>query len=415
MVSLSGWLYPFSLAQSTDRFQPMKPLSHVSALLILLFSIGVRSGDMPTPDDPTPVRTPDEIPIPDPPQLAAKGYLLVDHDSGRVLAESNADERLEPASLTKIMTAYVVFRELAGGSLSLRDRALISERAWRTGGSKMFVEIGKQVSVEDLLKGTIIQSGNDASVALAEHIAGTEETFADLMNTHAGRVGMKNSNFTNATGLPHKDHYTTARDIALVTAASIREFPKYYAWYAVKEFTHNRIRQRNRNRLLWRDESVDGVKTGHTKSAGYCLVASAKRGNMRLTSVVMGTKGEEARAQASLALLNYGFRFYETHKLYAGGQRIETLRIWMGEVEDLPVGPAEDVSVTIPRRTYDKLSAKLVKDPDISAPIVKGAVVGHISIALEDKEVRRVPLVALRDMAEGSLLQKSKDAVLKWF
>jgi len=393
----------------------MKPLFHVSALLILFFSAAIRAGDMPTPDDPTPVRAPDAIPIPDPPQLAAKGYLLVDHNSGRVLAEANADERLEPASLTKIMTAYVVFRELAGGNLSLGDQVLISERAWRTGGSKMFVEIGKQVSVEDLLKGTIIQSGNDASVALAEHIAGTKETFSDLMNTHARRLGMKNSNFTNATGLPHEDHYITARDIALVTAASIREFPEYYAWYAVKEFTYNRIKQRNRNRLLWRDESVDGVKTGHTKTAGYCLVASAARGNMRLTSVVMGTKGEEARAQASLALLNYGFRFYETHKLYAGGQRIETLRIWMGEVENLPVGPAADVAVTIPRRTYDKLSAKLIKAPDISAPIVKGAVVGHISIALEGKEMRRVPLVALRDVAEGGILQKGKDAVLRWF
>jgi len=394
----------------------MKPLFHVSALLILLFSIGVRSGDIPTPDSPTSVRELDDILIPDPPQLAAKGYLLVDHNSGRVLAESNADERLEPASLTKIMTAYVVFHELAGGNLSLRDQVLISERAWRTGGSKMFVEIGKQVSVEDLLKGTIIQSGNDASVALAEHIAGTEETFADLMNTHTRRIGMKNSNFTNATGLPHEDLYTTARDIALVTAASIREFPEYYAWYAVKEFTYNRIKQRNRNRLLWRDESVDGVKTGHTETAGYCLVVSAERSNMRLTSVVMGTEGEEARAQASLALLNYGFRFYETHKLYAKGQQIETLRIWMGEIEDLPVGPAEDVSVTIPRRTYDKLSAKLVKKaPDISAPIAKGAVVGHISIALAGKEVRRIPLVALRDVAEGGILQKGKDAVLKWF
>jgi len=393
----------------------MKPFFHVLVLLILFLSIGVRSGDMPTPSGSTLVQKPDEIPIPDPPQLAADGYLLVDHNSGRVLTESNADERLEPASLTKIMTAYVVFRELAGGNLTLRDQVPISERAWRTGGSKMFIEIGKQVPVEDLLKGMIIQSGNDASVALAEHIAGTEELFADLMNTHAKRLGMKNSNFVNATGLPHKEHYTTARDIALVTAASIHEFPEYYAWYAVEEFTYNRIKQRNRNRLLWRDDSVDGVKTGHTKTAGYCLVASAARGNMRLTSVVMGTKGEEARTQASLALLNYGFRFYETHKLYAEGQRIKTLRIWMGEIEDLPVGPAEDVAVTIPRHMYDKLSARLIKAPVISAPIAKDTVVGHISIALEGKEVRRVPLVALRGVAEGSILQKGKDTVLKWF
>ncbi len=393
----------------------MKPLFHVSVLLILFFSAGIQSVDMPTPDNPTPVRAADEIPIPDPPQLAARAYLLMDHNSGRVLAQSNADERLGPASLTKIMSAYVVFRELAGGNLSLRERASISEKAWRAGGSKMFIEIGKRVSVEDLLKGMIIQSGNDASVALAEHIAGSEETFADLMNTHAERMGMQGSNFTNATGLPQRDHYTTARDMALVTAATIREFPEYYAWYAVKEFRYNRIKQRNRNRLLWRDASVDGVKTGHTKAAGYCLVASAERGNMRLTSVVMGAKGEETRAQASLALLNYGFRFYETHQLYAEGQPVETLRIWRGEVEDLPVGPAEDVAVTIPRRTYDKLSAKLIKGPDIFAPVGKGTVVGHISIALEGEEVQRVPVVALRDVAEGGVLQKAKDTVLKWF
>lgn len=391
----------------------MKPLFYVSALLVL-FSAVIR-GDVSRMDEFTPIRAADEIPIPDPPRLAAKAYLLVDHHSGKVLAESNADERLGPASLTKIMTAYVVFRELAGGGLPLREQVLISEKAWRVGGSKMFVEIGKQVSVENLLKGMIIQSGNDASVALAEHIAGSEETFANLMNTHARKLGMKDSNFTNVTGLPQEDHYTTARDIVRVTAASIREFPEYYAWYAVKEFVYNRIKQRNRNRLLWWDKSVDGVKTGHTEAAGYCLVASAKRGAMRLTSVVMGTKGEEARAQASLALLNYGFRFYETHRLYTAGQQVETLRIWMGEIEDLPVGPTTDVAVTIPRRTYDKLSAKLVKGPNISAPVAKGDIMAHISIALEGKEIRRVPLVALQDVAEGGILRKGKDAVLRWF
>lgn len=393
----------------------MKPLFYASALVLFSFSTVIGAGDTPTPDSPTQVRAADEIPIPDPPRLDAKAYLLVDYNSGRVLAESKADERLEPASLTKILNAYVVFRELAGGNLSLRERVSVSEKAWRAGGSKMFVEIGRQVSVEDLLKGMIIQSGNDASVALAEHIAGSEETFADLMNTHAKRMGMQGSNFSNATGLPHRDHYTTARDMALVTAATIREFPEYYAWYAVKEFRYNGIKQRNRNRLLWRDTSVDGVKTGHTKAAGYCLVASAERGNMRLISVVMGAKGEEARAQASLALLNYGFRFYETYKLYTKGQQIETLRIWMGEIEDLPVGPAADVAVTIPRRTYNKLSAKLIKGPDISAPIVKGTVVGDISISLEGEGIQRVPVVALRDVVEGGMLRKTKDTLLKWF
>lgn len=394
---------------------PMKSLLRISALLFLFVGL-VRAGDdRPTMDSLAQVRAAVEIPTPDPPQVAAKGYLLVDHDSERILAEFNADERLEPASLTKIMTAYVVFNELAGGNLSLRDQVLISERAWRTGGSKMFVEVGKRVSVEDLLKGMIIQSGNDASVALAEHVGGSEETFAALMNTHAERLGMKDSHFTNATGLPHENHYTTARDIARVTAASIREFPEYYAWYAVKDFLYNRIKQSNRNRLLWKDDSVDGVKTGHTEAAGYCLAASAKRGDMRLTSVVMGAAGMRARSRASLALLNYGFRFYQTHQLYAAGQQIETLRVWMGEVSDLPVGPVRDVAVTIPRGKYEKLSAKLIKNPDISAPLAKGDVVGHISVELEGEEVRRVPLAALRDVAAGGILRKAVDTVLKWF
>ncbi len=390
----------------------MKSLPKLLALL-LLFALLPAAAQTPTLDVPAPAS--DVVPIPDPPQVAAKGYLLVAHDSGQLIAESNADERLEPASLTKIMTAYVVFRELAGGNLALDDQVLVSEKAWRTGGSKMFIEVGARVSVEDLLKGIIVQSGNDASVALAEHIAGSEETFAHLMNTHAERLGLVNSNFTNATGWPGENHYTTARDMAVVAAATIREFPKYYAWYAQKEFTYNGINQSNRNRLLWRDESVDGVKTGHTQAAGYCLVASAKRGQMRLTSVVMGTDGEEARAQASLALLNYGFRFFESHKLYAAGQQIESLRIWMGEIQDLPVGPAEDVYVTIPRRKYDRLSAHLIREPDISAPVAKGAKVGDISIRLEDAELLRVPLIALQDVAEGGFLRKVKDSVLKWF
>lgn len=407
---------PFSLAQSTDRSLPMKSRSH-ALLLLILSCAAVLATETPTMDIPTPTPAPvaQEIPIPDPPKLAVKSYLLVEPDSGSILAESNADERLEPASLTKIMTAYVVFRELSGGHVKLDDQALISEKAWRTGGSKMFIEVGDRVSVEDLLKGMIIQSGNDASVALAEHVAGSEATFAELMNTHARRLGMTNSHFMNPDGLPKPEHYSTARDLARVTAATIREFPEYYAWYSQKEFVYNGIKQGNRNMLLYQDDSVDGVKTGYTEGAGYCLIASAKHGDMRLISVVMGSTGPKARAEASLALLNYGFRFYETHKLYPGGQPVETLRIWMGEIEDLPVGPAEDVYVTIHRRKYDKLSATLLKDADISAPIAKGNVVGHIRITLDGEEIRRVPLIALRDVAEGGLWQKTKDTVLQWF
>ncbi len=356
-----------------------------------------------------------QTPIPAPPAVAAQSYLLMDYHSGTLLAEHQADKRLPPASLTKIMTADVVFREIAAGHLSLEDQVLVSEKAWRTGGSKMFIEVGTRVSVEDLLKGMIIQSGNDASVALAEYVAGSEETFAGLMNAQAQRLGMKNSHFVNATGLPHEDHYTTARDLALVTAATIREFPEYYAWYSQKSFTYNGIKQSNRNRLLWRDSSVDGVKTGHTKAAGYCLVASAKRGNMRLISVVLGTNSEEARAQASLALLNYGFRFFESHRLYPKDKAVARLRVWMGEKAELPVGPAKDVYVTIPRHSYDQLSAHIEKQGKLRAPIEKGQQVGELVLSLNDKVLSRMPVIALESVAEGSWWQKAKDSLLQWF
>jgi D-alanyl-D-alanine carboxypeptidase (penicillin-binding protein 5/6) len=356
-----------------------------------------------------------QVPIPDAPQLSATGYLLVDHDSGAVLAESNADERLEPASLTKIMTAYVVFHELGEGNLSLEDEVLVSEKAWRTGGSKMFIEVGKRVSLEDLLKGMIVQSGNDASVALAEHIAGTEETFAELMNSHAKRLGMTRTHFVNATGLPHPEHYTTPRDILKVSDATIREFPDYYAWYALPDFTFNGIKQNNRNRLIGQDPSVDGVKTGHTEAAGYCLVASALRDGQRLTSVVMHTDSESARARDSLALLNYGYRFFETHNPYPGGKPVETLRIWSGDRTELPVGPARDLYVTIPRGKYGELSAELEPAAPIKAPVAWGDVVGEIVFRLGDREIKREPAVALADVGKGGILRRAMDSVLQLF
>ncbi|MBK5966132.1 serine-type D-Ala-D-Ala carboxypeptidase [Thiocystis minor] len=352
-------------------------------------------------------------PIPAPPELAAKGYLLIDFNSGKTLIEQNADERLEPASLTKIMTAYVVFRELAGGKIKLTDQVMISEKAWRTGGSKMFIEVGKQVALEDLLKGMIIQSGNDAAVALAEHAAGSVDAFANLMNDHARRLGMADSHFTNPNGLPDPELYTTARDMARVTLALIREFPEYYAWYSNREFVYNNITQQNRNPLLARDASADGVKTGYTKAAGYCLVGSAKREDMRLISVVMGSATPKARAEASLALLNYGFRFYESHRLYPANQPIESIRAWYGNLENLPVGPATDVFATIPRGAYDKLDARLEKTSDFIAPIAQGAQVGDIVVAQGDTEIARVPLVALQEVAEGNLWRKFVDSILK--
>jgi D-alanyl-D-alanine carboxypeptidase (penicillin-binding protein 5/6) len=354
------------------------------------------------------------VPIPAPPDVAATGYLLIDFLSGKVLAEKGAGQRLDPASLTKIMTAYAVFHELKQGNIQLEDKVLISEKAWRTPGSRMFVEVGKQVKVTDLIKGMIIQSGNDACVALAEHIAGSEATFAELMNNHAYRLGMANTHFDNSTGLPHENHYTTPSDIAKVAIATIREFPEYYAWYHEKSFVFNNIEQHNRNKLLWRDESVDGIKTGHTEDAGYCLVASALRDNMRLISVVMGTKSEEARAKASQSLLNYGFRFYETHQLYAAGETLNRARIWKGENENLPLGLSQDLNITIPRHQYQNLDAQLEVKPKIMAPIERGEVLGQVHVTLDGEPVASVDLIALKGVADGNLWQQLKDSALLW-
>jgi len=355
------------------------------------------------------------LPIPSPPEVAGTGHLLIDHHSGRVLAESNADARLEPASLTKIMTGYVVFRELQEGNISLEDQVVVSRKAWKTPGSRMFIEVNKKVSVDELLHGMIIQSGNDASVALAEHVAGSEETFAALMNSHAQRLGMTASNFRNATGLPDDDHYTTAQDMARLTSATIEEFPEYYAWYKIKEYTYGGIKQPNRNQLLWRDKSVDGVKTGHTEAAGYCLVASAERDGMRLISVVMGTNSVSERTAESQALLNYGFRFFESHKLYGQGQAVSRVRIWKGAQSELPVGPAADVYATIPRRQYDNLSSQMELDPAITAPVSRGQRLGRVVVSLQEQQVAEVPLVALEDVAEGGIWPTVRDNVLLWF
>lgn len=339
----------------------------------------------------------------------------MDHHTGMVLAESNADERVEPASLTKIMTAYAVFREIAAGKLSVDDEVLVSEKAWRTEGSRTFVNVGSQVSVDDLLMGMIVQSGNDASVALAEHIAGSEAAFAGLMNAHAQRLGALNTHFTNATGLPDPELYTTARDIVLIASAVIREFPDQYARYKVKEFAYNNIKQSNRNRLLFRDDSVDGMKTGYTASAGYCLVSSAQRDGMRLIAVVMGASGPEQRARDSLALLNYGFRFYESHRLYEGGEPIQRLRIWQGRQTWVPVGPEQDLYVTIPRGRYPQLSAALDPVPGAAAPLALGDQLGTILVSLDGQEIRRVPAVALEEVPRGNLWRRFVDFLVRMF
>jgi D-alanyl-D-alanine carboxypeptidase (penicillin-binding protein 5/6) len=349
--------------------------------------------------------------IPAPPQVAAKSWLVLDTASGQMLVENNIDARAEPASLTKMMTVHVVANELAAGRIKLEDMVTVSERAWRMEGSKMFIEVNKQVSVEDLLKGVIIQSGNDASVALAEHVSGSEEVFASMMNQEAQRLGLSGTHFVNSTGWPDPNHYTTARDMALLAAAMIREHPDLYVWHSIKEFTFNGIRQQNRNDLLWKDPSVDGVKTGHTETAGFCLVASAKRDGMRLVAVVMGTDGSEARIRATEALLNYAFRFYESHRLVAAGETLAAPKVWKGAAVSVPLGLREDLLLAIPRGSLPQVEKLTETHPDILAPIAEGDVLGTLKVRLGGRELASRPLVALAAVPPGSLFRRFMDEI----
>ena len=352
---------------------------------------------------------------PTPPAVKARAYILQDYDSGRVLVEVNADEQVEPASLTKMMTVYVALAQLADGKFQIDDPVLISKKAWKMGGSKMFIEVGKQVPVEDLLKGIIIQSGNDASVALAEFVAGDESAFADLMNQYARQLGMTNSNFVNASGLPRSEHYTTARDMAILAAALIRDFPVYYPLHAIRSYTWNDIKQYNRNPLLRRDDSVDGVKTGHTESAGYCLVASAKQGEMRLVSALMGSASEDARLTETQALLRYGFRFFETNRVYESGAPITRVRVWQGQSEQLEMGVADDLYLTVPRGELGRLATDVVVEEKILAPVRAGQQLGVVSISLGGEAIAQRPLIALAEMPQGGLWRRMSDTVKLWF
>lgn len=355
------------------------------------------------------------MPAPAPPIIGAKSYLIMDATTGKELASLDPDTPLAPASLTKIMTTYVVFTALKQGQINLADEVTISEKAWRMPGSRMFVEVGKRVAVEDLLLGMIVQSGNDASVALAEHIAGTEGVFAQMMNQYAQGLGMYSSNFLNATGMPAEGHVTTARDLATLARAIIEEFPDYYPWHAVKEFTFNDIKQSNRNSLLWRDPSVDGLKTGHTDDAGYCLVASAVRDDMRVISVVMGTSSTKARTDGSQALLNYGFRFFETRLLFKAGEEVTTARVWKSANETSRLGVLEDLYITVRRGTYDQLESTLDIPAIVEAPVAAGQPVAELRISLGEQVVLSTPLRALDDNPEGSFWQRTKDSVRLWF
>ena len=355
------------------------------------------------------------IPLLPPPNLQASSFLLIDADTNKVLAEHNARERSAPASLTKIMTGYVVEEEIRRGRLGVEERVQISVNAWRTGGSKMFIREGTSVAVSELLKGVIIQSGNDASVALAEHIAGSEDQFADLMNQQAQLLNMSDTQFRNSTGLPDEQHYSTAWDLALLTRALIKNHPEQYALYSQKSYTYNNIEQPNRNRLLWRDRSVDGVKTGFTNAAGYCLVASAERNGMRLISVVLGTENDEARMRESQKLLSYGFRNYETKTLYQPGTTLQEQPIFYGEVEALPLGVAEDVIVTFPKGYYQDIDASISVPAYFEAPISKGDVLGTIELRLGDDVIYAGDVIAEIDVEESGWLAQFGDYIFLLF
>lgn len=353
---------------------------------------------------------------PAPPQLAAKSYVLMDAATGQILINDNGDQRLPPASLTKLMTAYLTTLEIKKGQVRSTDLVTVSEKAWRTGGSKMFIEVGKKVSLEDLLHGIIIQSGNDASVAVAEYLAGSEEVFAQLMNKTAQQLGMTNTHFMNATGLPNPDHYSSAHDMAILARAIIYEDPAHYAIYSQKEFLWNNIKQPNRNRLLWRDSTVDGLKTGHTEEAGYCMVASAKRNDLRLIAVLFGTTSENARADETQKLLTYGFRFYENRTFYKKGDQLANLKVWKGSADEVQAGLAQDISLTLLKNQFTGLHAQLTTVKQLTAPVRAGQVVGKVEIKTASNQViYSTNLVALQTVEEGGFFKRVWDSIVLFF
>lgn len=353
--------------------------------------------------------------MPQPPKLVGHAWLIADVSSGQILASHNADERFEPASLTKLMTAYLVFTALHEKRLSLDQQVPVSVRAWKAPGSRMFIEPGRPVTVEQLIQGMEVQSGNDACIALAEAVAGSQGVFVQMMNREAERLGMKNTHFMNPTGLPDPKHYSTAHDIYLLATAIIRDFPVEYAkYYSEKQFTYNDITQRNRNRLLWLDPSVDGVKTGHTKAAGYCLVASSKHGPRRLLSVLLGAKSEEMRADESLKLLNWGYQFFDSVKLYDKGQAVKSLRVWKGSANEVKVGFDRPIIISVPKGDTDKLKANLLAQQPLVAPLAQGQRVGELRLTLDGKSMGEFSLRALEPVGEAGIFGRAWDTLRLW-
>lgn len=375
-------------------------------LMSLISGMALASPIIPVPTQPQQLTF-----TPSAPNLTATGYIMMDATSGRILTEKNSDQRMPPASLTKLMTMYIVSNAIKTGQIKLDDKVMISKKAWQTEGSRMFVKVGDEVPVRDLVQGVVVASGNDAAVALAEHIAGTEEGFAELMNQQAKILGMNNSHFVDSTGLPNEEHYSTAHDLAILTQAYIKNFPEDYSLYSEKWYTYNNIRQPNRNRLLWRFQYADGLKTGHTKEAGYCLVGSAKKDGMRLITVVLGEPNDSARTEDSMRLMTYGFRFFETHKLYNASTPLVQARVWQGQKGEVPLGLTSDMYVTVPTGQYKKLSAVMQVDSNIKAPISKGKTYGTVQIKINDQVVATQPLVALDNDEKGGFFRSVSDSV----
>jgi D-alanyl-D-alanine carboxypeptidase (penicillin-binding protein 5/6) len=353
--------------------------------------------------------------IPDPPALNATSWLLMDARTGHIITENNIDQRVPPASLSKMMTSYIASQQISLGNITLQDQVLVSENAWRKGGSKTYIEVGQRVSVEDLLRGVIIQSGNDASIALAEHIAGSEDAFASLMNQQAERLGMRETHYDNATGWPSPGQYTTARDLAKLARALIYDYPEHYRKYSDKEFVYNGIRQSNRNRLLWLDSSVDGIKTGHTEEAGYCLVSSAMRDDTRLVAVVMGTPSDKVRSAESLKLLTYGFRFFETVRTHTQGQELSQTKLWYGEADQLRLGTAQEIWLTVPKGATADIQMKLSFPERLTAPFKAGETLGKLQLSLDGEIIHEAPLVSLDNAPEGSIFRRLWHFVLLFF
>jgi D-alanyl-D-alanine carboxypeptidase (penicillin-binding protein 5/6) len=350
-----------------------------------------------------------------PPSVAGRSWIVADLSSGQLLAAERPDERIEPASLTKIMTAYVVYGALRDRKLSLEQQVNVSERAWRAPGSRMFIQPRRPVSVEELIRGMVVQSGNDACIALAEAVAGSEEVFVQMMNREAARLGLKNTKFMNTTGLPDPQHYTTAQDLYLLAAALIRDFPTEYAqYYSQKEFRYNNITQPNRNRLLWLDPSVDGMKTGHTEAAGYCLIASSNRGGRRLISVLLGSTSESMRAQESQKLLNWGFQFFDSLKLHAANQSVKPIEIWKGAAREVKAGFKNDIIVTVPKGDAEKLKAELLTQQPLVAPVAQGQRVGTLRVSYEGKLLGEYPLVALEGVGVAGIFGRAWDTLRLW-